>query len=174
MTERKWFKWNYFWRHPDSSNAGDLIFNTCDKAIRDDDFTLWAYESLNACQDLLWDGVRWPIILNEPDTAKTWMQYRWSKLLKNGRYSRPRQILTRDPNTAFYANCVRLGHRAFITETPPAWYNYNASFWSFYKYLITHDAKYLRRYRFLDKFSTSKKEYVIRLRQLREIAIQGL
>ena len=170
---REWYKDGPYWRHNESSNAGDLIFNTCDKIIRDGDTSEWAFNALLYCLDLLLVGKRWPDSLTQADTSKTWIRYKWSKLLKNGRYSRPQHILTRDPYTAFYAACAMVAP-VLIGDVQPVWYIYRSNFFNWWRYLCTGNVKYLRRYLFWDMFSTSNKPYVIRLRELRSLAINKL
>ena len=168
---REWFEDGPFWRHNDSSNAGDLIFNTMDKDIRDKNISQEAHDRLEACSLLLKDRERWPKRLDVYNTSRTWIRYKWSKLLKNGKFSRPRHIMTRDPYIAFYANCIRLGRRDLIAEIKIPWYCYKPSTFVWRKYLITRDSKYLRRYRFWQRFSSNKHAYVRRLDELREFAI---
>ena len=102
-----WYKDGPFWRHPDSSNAGDLIFNSCYKIIQDVDVSPWALSALSACGLLLKERKRWPVRLNREDTAKTWIQWKWYKWgLGKKVYSRPRHIMTRDAYVAWITACV--------------------------------------------------------------------
>ena len=176
---------------------GDLGFNTCDQIIRDKDRSPWAHDATFACQDLLFCGARWPRSMNQDIDAKSRLRWRWSAawkrivrdkkghLNKFGRWCekiglpiyvkyRFRGRLTRDPYTAFYAACLDLGHPELIPDTPPVWYVYNPAFWSWYRYLCTKEEKYLKRYLFWNGFSTSNKDYVVRLRELRSMAIKEL
>jgi len=173
--EHDWFKDGPYWRHPGSSNAGDLIFNTCDKLIRDGDLSDWAHKAMWACYDLLSVPIRWPGRLNEPDTAPTWIQWKWYKWgLGEKVYSRPQQTMTRDPYIAFYAACIHLDHRELIREIKLPWNAFAPSTYYWRKYLISHNDKYLKCFRFLQRFSSNKKEYVRRLDELREFAIVNL
>ena len=171
---RNWYKDGPYWRHPESSNAGDLIFNTMDKVIRDNDKSDWAIDALFACADLLISGLRWPDRLSRDDTAPTWIQwklYKWG--LGKTVYSRPQQVMTKDPYIAFYAACIHLGFSDVIQDVAMPWNTYSPSTNVWRKYLITHNAKYLKRYRFRQRFSSNEKAYVRRLDELRELAISS-
>ena len=172
---RVWYKDSFFWRHNESSNAGDLIFNTMDKVLRDSDTSDWAVDALYSCANLLIDGKRWPNRLNQADTAKTWLQWKWYKWgLGKTVYSRPQQTMTRDPYIAFYADCIRLDHPERIREIKLPWNAFAPSTYYWRKYLISHNTVYLKCYRFLQRFSSNKHAYVKRLNELREMAIQNL
>jgi hypothetical protein len=195
---REPYKDGFFWRdntpgwgfrmyngYPDGK--GDLGFNTCDQIIRDNDKSLWAYEALYECADLLLDGKRWPDRMNQDIDSKNRldsMRYRWPGKVKRwlikrgcknvvdrGWKYRWQTGMTRDPFTAFYTACMLLGEADLLRDVMPIWYNYRPSFWAWYKFLKTGKAKHLKRYRFWSKFTSSKKDYVSRLSELREIAI---
>lgn len=89
---KNWYKDGYYWRHPGSGDAGDLIYNTMSRIIDMDDKSEWAYTSLLDCINLLNEGKRWPDRLTQTDTARTWLGWKLSKKL-----TRPQHILTRDP-----------------------------------------------------------------------------
>jgi len=170
---REWFKDGFFWRHPESGNAGDLIFNTMYKIMQDGDYSDWAYSALTACADLLRSGKRWPDRLTRDDTAKNWLQWKWDMLRKNRRYSRPQQVLTRDPFIAVYAAAFKMNRWQLIEVVTVPWYLYRPTLWNWRKYIMSGDIKYLRRYRFWSRFSTSQKDYVVRLRAIKEDIINA-
>lgn len=171
----EWFKDGPFWRHPKSSNAGDLIFNTCDKILRDGDKSEWAHSALMACFELLKARLRWPDRLDKEHTADTWIQWKWYKWGFGKKvYSRPQHVMTRDPYIAFYAVCVFLGRRDLISQVNVPINCFSPGFYIYRKYLITHNDIYLKCYRFIKLFTFSKKDFVKRLDELREYAIVNL
>ena len=172
---------------------GDLGFNTCDEIERKKDKSAWAYYALEECQELLQMELRWPNSMNQDIDAKSRFEWRMSnipfkikklwvkflewrfpnydhKIVPMVKY-RVQNRLTRDPYVAFYTACMVLDVPELIEDTPPVGYVYRPAFWNWYKYLETRNEKYLKRYRFWSWFSFSKKDYVNRLDELREIAI---
>jgi hypothetical protein len=189
---RELYKDGFFWRDRKSwgLGKGDLVFNTCDQIVRDGDNSLWAYEALAECADLNLDGKRWPDRMNEDMDSRNRLEYMWYRwpgkirewLIKKGcKKVKPKGWkyrwqtgMTRDPFTAFYTACVVLDEMDLLRDVMPMWYNYRPAFWNWYLYLKTGKAKHLKRYRFWTKFTSSKKDYVSRLSELREIAIINL
>lgn len=158
-TEREWFKDGPFWRHPDSTGPGDLIFNTCYKIIQDVDVSPWALEALTACCQLLKARKRWPDRLSLDNTAKNWIQWQWSKLEGDHRYSRPQGDMTRDPYIAWISACVLTRNEYLIKGVSIPWYLSNP----FYA------PKTMRWRRKLIK--DDRKVYVKRLSYLRALAV---
>jgi|GEM_PF-6486593 len=187
-----WYQDGYFWRKPndDGSNGkGDLIFNTCNKIIEDGDRSLWAFASINICAGSLRRRERWPDgeeweHYNDVDTWAqrivnlAWNKFRFWIYKRSGRYIgkrlpfRYQGRMTRDPFIAWGAACAQRCYLIKAYRVSPPWYIYTPSFWAWWKYIITHDEKYLKRYRFWRQYSRPKKDFVIRLNELREQAIQ--
>lgn len=156
---REWYKDGSYWRHNESTGMGDLIFNTCFKIIQDVDVSPWALTALSSCCHLLKAHKRWPDRLNQENTAKNWIQWKWSKLLKNGKYSRPQGDMTRDPYIAWITACILTRNEYLIQSVTIPWYLSNP----FY-------APTTRRWR--RRLLKDKREvYVQRLGYLRSLAV---
>ena len=156
------------------ASKGDLLYNTLWKLGKDEDTTLWAEVSINSCEYLLIIRQRWPYHMNQSCDANTrvgrWISevlYNWQ--IRNTVKYRPQHDMTRDPYIMYYALCM---HRGRPIEVKIPWYLFRPSVSAWRKYLITSDEKYLKRYRFWDQFSSVKHDYVQRLWDLREYAIQ--
>ncbi len=132
-----WHKDGPYWRHSESSNAGDLIFNTCYKIIQDADISEWSFIALIACGNLLEIRQRWPLRLDEPDTSKTWIQWKWYKWGFGKKvYSRPRHVMTRDPYIAWTTACIFTNNKHLIRRAPMPWYLYSPEIWRWRRRLI--------------------------------------
>ena len=134
--DKQWFKDGYFWRHPGSRDAGDLIYNTMSRIIDMEDKSEWAYISLDFCILLLFDGKRWPNRLNQDNTAKNWFQWKWSRLLKNGKYTRPQTNMTRDPYIATITCAIFLGGHDYIQNIHIPIHLYSLKTWRWRRRLI--------------------------------------
>ena len=184
-----WFKDGDFWTHfqprwairryrleEDAIERSDLGFNTCDKVVRDKDKSPWAKKSLLACFILLVTGNRWPIRMIQPTDAPNHLLWRLSQIahwlyLINWVFYRPRNSMTRDPYYAFWADAAMLGDWRKIELTPIPLGHFRPNGYFCWKYLVTGEDRYLKLYRIFEKATFSKKEYVSRLKELREIAI---
>jgi len=87
------------------------------------------------------------------------------------RLYRSQNNITRDPYISFYAACAVNGEWKKIQGSKIPIHLFTPSVWSWKKYLDTGKDKYLKRCRFWNQAPT-KHEYVKRLRELQEIAIQ--
>ena len=125
-TPELWWKDGFFWRHPSSGDAGDLIFNTLARIIDMNDKSEWAKCSLLECMDLLLVDKRWPDRLNQENTAKNRLQWWFGK-----GYTRPQDDMTRDPYVAFYCCALFLGFSNWIEMVPIPWYCFSpgVSWW---------------------------------------------
>lgn len=185
-----WYKDGFYWRKPSPDwewevysapvdSKGDLIFNTCYRNLTEGDTTEWADSSLQYCEFLLLKWKRWPDRMNQPFDARTrirsWTDKLFYKLglIEQMKY-RSQNDMTRDLYTAFFTNCVILDQADRIERVRVPWYLYRPGMTAWRKFLITRNAKYERRYLFWDKFTHSKKHYVIRLRELQHLAIETL
>lgn len=143
---RNWFKDGYFWRHPGSANAGDLIYNTMSRIIDMQDKSDWAHTALDYCILLLFERKRWPYRLNQDNTAKNWFQWKWSKLLKNGKYTRPQGNMTRDPFIATITCCLFLDRWEHIEAIKLPIHLYTPKTWRWRRRLIKDNRKqYVQR-----------------------------
>ena len=183
-----WEKDGYFWRHPSSKwenrryrmevdAKGDLGFNGCDKIVRDKDKSPWAKLALLYYWILLITGYRWPYRMIQKYDAPNkalWRLSNWAEKLGLLKwvYYRTRNSMTRDPHYAFWAAAAMHGDWKKIKDTPIRLANFRLNGYACWKYLTTCKKFYLKLYRFCGKFSTSQKDYVVRLRELRETAIQ--
>ena len=136
-----WFKDGNFWRHPGSSNAGDLIFNTMARIIDMEDTSDWAHASFDECKQLLSEDKRWPDRLTQEDTAKSMLQYRWVRFLyrlnlRKLRYSRPQDGMTRDPYVATITCALHLGRPEEISAITIPWTSYSRATWLWRRILI--------------------------------------
>ena len=183
MTEKIWFKDGLFWRHQLSTDYGDLIHNTQSRnyELKLDDW--WVYRSLEESARLLNENKRWPDRFNEPEDYKYRLAWLFMDFIRDALKivgihinikERAQNDMTRDPYIALYNEAVYLGRVDIIESTPMNWYLWRPSVWAWRKYLITKDKRCLRRYRFWDRFTSSKKPYVINLRRLMEEAINNL
>jgi hypothetical protein len=139
---------------------GDLIFNTCDKIIRDADNSDWAYAALDNCAYLLNTRKRWPERMNQSIDAKNRIDCIWSKLMRKLGVNPTHKYrwvtgMTRDPYIAFYACCVFLGNYEYIEGVTMPYYNYRRTTWRWRKLLI----------------KDNRLDYVKRLSYLRAIAV---
>jgi hypothetical protein len=189
-----WFKiiigiWN-FWTHfqpawaikkyrleEDSIERSDVIFNTCDKIVRDKDKSEWAKKAILSCFIPLVTGWRWPIwMIDKHADAPNHILWRlsklayWLKILK-WEFYRPRNSMTRDPYYAFWAAAAMHGDWRKIELTPIPLGHFRPNGYFLWKYLVTGEAKYLRWYRFFNGSGSAKKEFVNRLDELRATAI---
>ena len=182
---REWYQHKGLWRNVSPEweyeqygfypeGLSDIIFNTCNKIIEDDDESDWAYDALCICMDLLMDGKRWPNP-NPEQAAKTRLEHRWSRLLfrlgkKTVKY-RPQHSETRDGYIAWATLCVKLNATELIEDVVPPWYLYTPSFWNWWKYLITGKSKHKFGYVIWEFFGLSAKDYVQRLDKLKRLAV---
>jgi len=168
---------------------GDYIFNNCDRIVRVNDHSEKAYYMMQDCHDLIQQKKRWPDYMNiHPSVVNTWarriinqiwnkLRFKYYKLTGKtiGRRLpyRYQGRMVRDIYIAFAPVAIMHYSVDLIENIKPVWYVYTPSFWTYWNYLKTRDVKYLKRYRFWRKmWFKSKKKYVIRLNELREIAIK--
>jgi len=181
----------YFWctKVPDGSmGMGDLGFNTSEEIIKSGDKSEWAHESLKAQKLLLQQRQRWPDRMNDhPSVVNSWckriINRTWNQIRHKIRKLTGKTLgkllpyrfqgrMSRDPYTSWATACVLLGQKELIQDIRLPWYIYSPAFWSWWKYLKTSNIEYLLRYRFWNL--SSNKDFVIHLKELREIAIQAL
>ena len=177
LDDPAWYKDGPFWRRPnhDGSNGkGDLIFNTCAKIVHDQDTSDWAKWALQECYKLLMQRKRWPDYMVHPmDTHSLGHRIinRWRRrLFKN--YSLPYRWqgrMSRDPYTAFATACLVVGEEYYLETIKLPWNIYSPAFWNWWKFLLTQERKYEVRMMVLDH--PSKHDYVIKLEELRELAV---
>ena len=160
---------------------GDYIFNNCDRIVRVNDHSEKAYYMMLDCYDLIQQKKRWPDYMNtHPSVVKTWFARIINRTINKiaGKYLLPYRYqgrMVRDIYIAFAPVAIMHYSWDLIGKIKPAWYVYRPSFWAYWNYLKTRNVKYLKRYRFWRKLSPkSKKEFVIRLDELREIAIKAI
>ena len=113
-----WFKDGPYWRHPDSGDAGDLVYNTMSRIIDMQDKSEWAEFSLLECMDLLIVGKRWPDRLNYIPTGRSQTK------------------MTRDPYIAFYCCAMFLGRPEYVEYVEMPWYCYSPRTWRWHRRLI--------------------------------------
>jgi len=195
-SEQDWSQEYYFWinKSEDGSNGkGDVGFNTSDQIIKRKDKSGWARISLNAQKYLLDVRQRWPEYMNkycpELDVNAWWKRIinrTWNKIRHQIRKItgttigkllpfRFRGRMTRDPYIAWATACVILDRRELIESIKLPWYIKTPSFVAWWNYLKFRDELFLMDYRFWKSmWFKSKKDYVIRLNELKELAIQSL
>jgi len=119
---------------------GDLQSNTLNKIWETRDRSKWAYQSLEACINLLLENKRWPDEWNDEHIAKNWFHQKWSELLKKvfpkriEKY-RPQTSMTRDPWIYMYATAVMLNMKSPIHFRMP-WHLYRPKIWAWRTYLL--------------------------------------
>jgi len=186
-----WYQEGTYWRKPNSDGSngkGDLIYNTCGKIVYDGDTSAWAKEAIFRCNALLEARKRWPDYMRHyRDTAnrftravnKSWYKicrFLWKIHIIKDFTQRPHRVqsrMSRDPFIALFTVCTHLDDYDKINSLSMPLHIYSPSTWIWHKFLKTGKSFHLKAYRFWSRFSTSKKEYVSRLGQLREIAIEN-
>ena len=181
-----YYKDGYYWRKESpyspfgylTHGKGDVIFNTLYKIMQDGDYSQWAYYSLSECADMLMQRKRWPDRMNHPNDAKTRIGAWFSRILYEmgetiSKKFRPQHILTRDPLIVLYAAAWKMNRWQLIEVVTVPWYLYRPTLWTWRKYIMSGDVRYLKRYRFWSRFSTSQKDYVVRLRAIKEDIINA-
>ena len=152
---KDWFRDGFFWRHPGSTGPGDLIYNTMSRIIDMNDKSDWAYTSLDWCILLLDRRKRWPNRLNKDNMAKNWFQWKWSQLLKNGKYSRPQGNMTRDPFIAVITCCLHLGVHEYIEHIRIPLHLYTPNTWRWKRRLVKDSrADWIQRLGYLKATAT--------------------
>ena len=151
-----WNKDENFWIHSKSSNAGDVQYNTMSRIIDMEDQSDWAHDSLDECIELLSQRKRWPERMNQENTAKNWIQWKWSKWgLGKKIYSRPRGAMTRDPYVAVITCALHLGRPEEIQNIKIPWYCYSRETWKWKRELERDNLPFWRQrvryYRALSK-----------------------
>ena len=185
-----WIKDGYFWRDLNYGKAsfGDLIFNTCNKIVEENDMSEWAYYAMLDCYDLIQERKRWPDRMSDETCVKTWFarivnrtynKLRYLVYKLSGKYYGKRKPykyqkrMTRDIYTAFGPVAITNYSHDLLGNITPVWYCYTPYFWAWFNYMKTSDNKYLKRYRFWRKmWFKPKKDYVIRLGEIREKGIE--
>ena len=185
-----WYKDRCFWRkkNDDGSNGkGDLIFNTADeiikKKLRGEEMDEWDHSSLSGQRMLLSLRMRWPNYMNED--APEWDVDAWWKRIINRSINKifKRKIypyrfqgrMSRDPYIAWATACILLGEKEMLQKIKLPWYIKTPSFVAWWNYITTEDELFLENYRFWKKmWFTSMKDYVIRLNELKELAITNI
>ena len=189
FTRDSWYKKDGYWRDqigkPDVG-IYDLIYNTCGKIAYDKDTSEWAYQALLKCFILLCGRRRYPDGIDYSEAASTLIgmilgrstnkiTYFIDRVFKTNIRThfpfRYQYRMTRDPYIAFFTACKVLGEQRKIELITIPIYLYRPNTWSWHKYLKTNKLIYFKLYKFWNKFSTSKKEYVERLGELKEIAL---
>lgn len=185
-----WYKNYYFWRcsNRDGSNGkGDLIANTCHKIIYEEDDSEWAYHALISCRDLLRAGKRWPDGWEHPMDIDTWPKRIVNRSINQVTHWVERKTgwnvgvrlpyryqgrMTRDPWSNWAIACLLLDYAWLLENIDYPKYIYTPAFGAWWNYITTGKEKYLRRYRFFNRFTLSKKAFVIALDERRELAIK--
>jgi len=135
-----WYKDEYFWRHPGSGDAGDLIYNTMARVIDMGDRSNWAHESYYRCKKLLEQGKRWPNYLSLASTAPNFLVWWFCK-----GYTRPQCFMTRDPYVAVIACAFHLGRGEEVVSITIPWYCYSRETWRWRRRLIEDNRPAWRR-----------------------------
>ena len=114
-----WRKEGYFWVDPTepwaderygykTDNKWDLIHNTCDRIVIENDTSDWAKYSVYSCWFLLVNDRRWPERKDHPKDSKSWLHWRgrqllrWLYLIPHSPYGWVHKM-TRDPYIAWAA-----------------------------------------------------------------------
>ena len=188
--EKGWYKDGYFWRDPNSDGSngkGDLIANTCHKIIYEEDCSEWAYHALISCRDLLRHRKRWPDGWHHRMDTPT----RFGRMVNRTINKTSRLIgriinrniathlpfryqgrMTRDPFSNWATACLLLDYAWMLDTMTYPNYIWNPGFGAWWKYIKTSKVRYLRRYRFFNRFTITKKAFVIALDERRELAIE--
>lgn len=144
----EWYKDGYFWRKKSrdgSDGKGDLIFNTTYKIFVDKDKSPWAYESINACSQLLNDRKRWADHMWQSLDAESWIERIIVRSLKKlgmppNRYEfRYQGRMVRDSFISLYHTAMYLKYEQIIIDTPMVWYTYSPETWRWKNRLIVDD-----------------------------------
>lgn len=190
--EKGWKKDGYYWRDPNSDGSngkGDLIANTCHKIIYEEDCSVWAYRALISCRDLLHAKKRWPdgehwehpmdvgsyfgrIVNRSINQVSYWVKKKTGWNISTHLPFRYQGRMTRDPFSNWATACLLLEIEFLLGTVTYPKYIWTPSFGAWWKYITTGKGKYLRRYRFFNRFSFSKKAFVIALDVRRELAIE--
>lgn len=176
-----WIKDGYYWRKLNYGKAsfGDLIFNTCYKIYREGDRSDWAYNAMCSCYCLIQERKRWPNRMKDETCVNTWLAriiFRAiNKLLKrNVLPYRYQGRMVRDIYTAFAPVAIMLDAHELLKDIKVAWYVNTPPFKYWWRYVVTLDDMWLLKYRFWQNFTHPKKDYVIRLNEIREETINLL
>lgn len=154
-----WFRESKFWEESKYGFApeglGDVIFNTCDRLMQqilDESDRPWQIGALTISSLCLINRLRWPEWVNRPADriAKNWWDWTWSRILyqlginKMVKY-RYQKDITRDPFIMFYCCSLTYNLPGHLNIRMP-WYLWRPTVHNWYKYLVTKDEKYLRKY----------------------------
>jgi hypothetical protein len=167
-----------------ASGYGDLIANNMKRIIADQDRSLWAYNCLHECFDLLKAGIRWPDYINDqipPDRQcrsrfESWlnkMKFRAAKRLniKTTCKYRWQGDMTRDCYIYFLACAIELDK---IVDISIPWYLYRGAVWKWHRYLKDPTEKNWVKWRMAENRAAifKVKGFVNELRQHRYDAAQ--
>jgi len=191
-TDKYWIgqpsKWetNLF-GYPLYSGVADFIFNNCRMIMETEDKSVWAYDLLEFCGDLLVQGIRWPIEIQNKIPEDRQCKTRLCSLIQKMRYKiakwafddeeswedfhikfRSWGDLTRDPYTAFFACAIYLNRLQFIDIVSMPWYLYRRNAWAWHCYLQEPTEENWDKYDITyDHQTRHKKEFVNVLREMR-------
>jgi len=163
----RFYKEGYFWIDPSqpwdielygkvTNNKFDLIFNTCDKIIMDNDTSEWAHGALYNCAELLRNRRRWPYYMDQEGDPKTRLWWRLSRLLywlyligPVKVYGHPKRM-SRDPFINFFTTCTLLDQMHHIKNITIPWWLYRPNTWRWIRRLIKDNRKdYVKRLDYL-------------------------
>lgn len=175
-----WIKDGYFYRHEVGYglSKGDILFETAYIITLDEDISEWSFNALHEISYQLNKRRRWPERMDSNDDAKTWTE-RIVNRINNKLFGTHLPFrfacrMVRDSFIALYTALIvtQPDSLFLIEETRPPLYVYNRKFYHWRQYLITRDKKHLRKYRRIA--DTSKKDFVIRLNLLMDLAVEKL
>ena len=136
----EYFKEGYFyvreyesWMKP-GEQYGDVIYDTLRKIIETKDKSDWAKISFSICRNLLWEGKRWPLYMEEEIGERKEIPILKRFIVNNKRQVRSQLSITRDPFIALYACAVHLEIRLEIMPKIPFWL-YSPTTWSWIRAL---------------------------------------
>jgi len=129
----------------------DMISNTCERILEEQDNSPWAAKAVRSCTALLAIRKRWDYGLIDKRDAKTILEYHWTHTLwemgiRKTRKLAPRGWMTRDPYIWTAAAAVMTGQTFLVNGMSPPLRCYNPSTWAFMKFL--RDPSTLNYYRF--------------------------
>ena len=154
---------------------GDCLFNSLTRILDQNDHSDWADKCIETCSNLLKERKRWCEELNDSNDAKNRIDEYWSKLMHKWGFRdhhkyRPQKSITRDPWIALYVVAVDRDRRGLLLNKPPWWLR-TPTFAAWRKHLIKPNKWSLFIFRLGMKIPT-KRDYVIRLRELMEQSIK--
>lgn len=131
------------------SGCGDLISNNTGLIKRTKDRSVWAYECIERCFDLLKERKRWPDDINDKIPNDRQCKTRLCSFLNKTKFnilkklgvkgfmvkSRSQNDCTRDPWVYSIACAVDMDLMQFVEVASIPWYLYKPTTWTWHKYL---------------------------------------